>query len=124
MSQAWQTEWMRIREVETEHYLMDIQGMFYELQPIAFEGRIWGVKPVCQHLRIIPDLLLPSAGCSRVGGNQTTANRDNNALSGQPQSGCGSARPTISGRGAGRRAGAGRGGIRGAERRARPIRSC
>jgi hypothetical protein len=30
-------------------------GMFYELQPIAFEGQIWGVKPVCRHLRIIPD---------------------------------------------------------------------
>ena len=32
---------MRIREVETEHYMMDIHGMFYELQPIAFQGAIW-----------------------------------------------------------------------------------
>ncbi len=86
MSQAWQTEWMRIREVETEHYLMDIQGMFYELQPMAFEGRIWGVKPICQHLRIIPDFCA-FRGMFAVGGNQTTPNRDNNALSGQPQSG-------------------------------------
>lgn len=86
MSQAWQTEWMRIREVETEHYLMDIQGMFYELQPMAFEDRIWGVKPVCQHLRIIPDYCA-FRGLMAVGGNQTTPNRDNNALSGQPQSG-------------------------------------
>lgn len=86
MSHAWQTEWMRIREVETEHYLMDIQGMFYELQPIAFEGRIWGVKPVCQHLRIIPDYCA-FRGLFAVGGNQTTPNRDNNALSGQPQAG-------------------------------------
>lgn len=83
---AWQTEWMRIREVETEHYLMDIQGMFYELQPIAFEGRIWGVKPVCQHLRIIPDYCA-FRGMFAVGGNQTTPNRDNNAVAGQPQSG-------------------------------------
>jgi hypothetical protein len=84
--QAWQTEWMRIREVETEHYLMDIQGMFYELQPIAFTGHIWGVKPICQHLRIIPDYCA-FRGLFAVGGNQTTPNRDNNAVAGQPQSG-------------------------------------
>lgn len=86
MSQAWQTEWMRIREVETEHYLMDIQGMFYELQPVAFEDRIWGVKPICQHLRIIPDYC-SFRGLFAVGGNQTTPNRDNNAVAGQAQSG-------------------------------------
>jgi hypothetical protein len=86
MSHAWQTEWMRIREVETEHYLMDIQGMFYELQPIPFEGRVWGVKPICQHLRIIPDYCA-FRGLFAVAGNQTTPNSDNNALSGQPQAG-------------------------------------
>ncbi|MBY0375255.1 MAG: hypothetical protein K2Q23_14765 [Bryobacteraceae bacterium] len=83
---AWQTEWMRIREVETEHYLMDIQGMFYELQPVAFEDAIWGVKPVCQHLRIIPDYC-SFRGQLALGGNQTTPNADNNAVAGQPQSG-------------------------------------
>lgn len=83
---AWQTEWMRIREVETEHFLMDIQGMFYELQPIAFGGKIWGVKPICQHLRIIPDFTA-YRGLLALGGNQTTPNNDNNALGGQPQAG-------------------------------------
>jgi hypothetical protein len=83
---AWQTEWMRIREVETEHFLMDIQGMFYELQPMAFNGRIWGVKPICQHLRIIPDYC-SFRGWLALGGNQTTPNRDNNPVAGQPQSG-------------------------------------
>jgi hypothetical protein len=86
MSHAWQTEWMRIREVETEHFLMDIQGMFYELQPIAFEDRIWGIKPICQHLRIIPDYCA-FRGLFAVGGNQTSPNADNNALGGQAQSG-------------------------------------
>ena len=86
MQHAWQTEWMRIREVETEHFLMDIQGMFYELQPIAFEGHIWGIKPVCQHLRIIPDFTA-FRGLLALGGNQTTPNADNNALGGQPQAG-------------------------------------
>lgn len=83
---AWQTEWMRIREVETEHYLMDIQGMFYELQPLPFENRIWGVKPVCQHLRIIPDYCA-FRGLLALGGNQTTHNQGNSPMSGQPQSG-------------------------------------
>ncbi len=86
MSHAWQTEWMRIREVETEHYLRDIQGMFYELQPVAFENRIWGVKPVCQHLRIIPDYCA-FRGLLALGGNQTSPNNDNNAVAGQPQAG-------------------------------------
>jgi hypothetical protein len=86
MEHAWQTEWMRIREVETEHFMMDIQGMFYELQPIAFENSIWGVKPICQHLRIVPDYCA-FRGLLALGGNQTTPNNDNNALSGQPQSG-------------------------------------
>jgi hypothetical protein len=84
--QAWQTEWMRIREVETERFMMDIQGMFYELQPVAFENRIWGVKPVCQHLRVIPDYC-GFRGMLVVGGNETTPNRDANAVVGQPQSG-------------------------------------
>ena len=84
--QAWQTEWMRIREVETERFMMDIQGMFYELQPVAFENRIWGVKPVCQHLRVIPDYC-GFRGMLVLGGNETTPNHDNNAVVGQPQSG-------------------------------------
>lgn len=83
---AWQTEWMRIREVETEHFLMDIVGMFYELQPIPFEGCIRGVKPICNHLRIIPDYC-SFRGLLALGGNENTPNNDNNTLGGQPQSG-------------------------------------
>lgn len=85
-NQAWQTEWMRIREVETEHFLVDIFGMFYELQPMAFENWIWGVKPICQHLRIIPDYCA-FRGLLALAGNQTTPNNDNNSVAGQPQSG-------------------------------------
>lgn len=85
-NQAWQTEWMRIREVETEHFLMDIHGLIYELQPIAFEDAIWGVKPVCNHLRIIPDFC-SFRGLLALGGNQNTPNNDNLRYQGQPQSG-------------------------------------
>lgn len=84
--QAWQTEWMRIREVETEHFLMDVHGLFYELQPMAFEDAIWGVKPICQHLRVIPDFCA-FRGELVLGGNQTSPNADNYAVAGQPQSG-------------------------------------
>jgi len=83
---AWQTEWTRIREVETERFLVDMHGMFYELQPIAFEDAIWGLKPVCQHLRIIPDYC-SFRGLFVMAGNQNTPNADNNPLGGQPQAG-------------------------------------
>ena len=85
-NQAWQTEWMRIREVETEHFLMDMHGLMYELQPIAFEDAIWGVKPICSHLRVIPDFT-SFRGLLALGGNTTSPNQDNNAYAGQPQSG-------------------------------------
>lgn len=83
---AWQTEWMRIREVETEHFLMDIHGMFYELQPVAWEDAIWGVTPICRHLRTIPDFC-SFRGLLALAGNQTTPNQDANLYVGQPQSG-------------------------------------
>jgi hypothetical protein len=84
--QAWQTEWMRIREVETEHFMVDIHGMFLELQPIAFEDHIWGLKPVCQHLRIIPDYCA-FRGMLVLAGNETTPNQGAYSVAGQPQSG-------------------------------------
>ena len=83
---AWQTEWTRIREVETERFLVDVHGMFYELQPIAFQDAVWGVNPICAHLRIIPDYC-SFRGLLAMAGNQNTPNRDNNPLGGQPQSG-------------------------------------
>jgi hypothetical protein len=52
---AWYTEWPRIREVETERFLMDAHGLFYELPRMVYGGHLWGVKPICQHLRQVPD---------------------------------------------------------------------
>jgi hypothetical protein len=52
---AWNTEWMRIRHAVTERLLMDVHGMFYELPAFAYEGKIWGIRPICSHLRVIPD---------------------------------------------------------------------
>ncbi|MVA74440.1 hypothetical protein GC722_00090 [Auraticoccus sp. F435] len=51
----WQTEWPRIREVEHERLLMDHHGMFYEVSPWAYGGRVWGVRPISTHLWVMGD---------------------------------------------------------------------
>jgi len=84
--QAWLTEWPRIREVETERFLMNCQGMFYEMSPLTYEGKIWGVRPICTHLRMIPDYC-SFRGFLVLGGNQVTPTGDTNLFAGQPQSG-------------------------------------
>jgi len=83
--QYWQTEWTRIREVETERYLMDCHGMFYELSPVAFYDSIWGVRPISTHLRVVPDFC-SYRGLLALAGNQATP-VGNNLLSPQAQSG-------------------------------------
>ncbi len=84
------TEWMRIREVETERGLMDCHGLFYEVPYHAFEGKIWGLRPISTHLRVIPDFC-SWRGMLVLGGNQSTpmwfGKSDRNLLAGQPQVG-------------------------------------
>ena len=77
---TWNTEWMRIREVQTERYLMDAFGMFFDLPPMVYGGQVRGIRPICTHLRICPDLLT-WRGMLVLAGDQT-----DNAV-GQPQSG-------------------------------------
>ena len=77
---TWNTEWMRIREAQTERYLMDVHGMFYELPPMVYAGAIWGIRPISTHLRIVPDFCY-WRGLFVMAGDQT-----DNAV-GQPQSG-------------------------------------
>ncbi|MBX7256805.1 MAG: hypothetical protein K1Y02_10615 [Candidatus Hydrogenedentes bacterium] len=52
---TWNTEWMRIRHASTERLLMDVHGTFFELPPFAYGGDIWGIRPICTHLRVVPD---------------------------------------------------------------------
>ncbi|MEN6427865.1 MAG: hypothetical protein ABFE13_21125 [Phycisphaerales bacterium] len=52
---AWNTEWTRIRHAVTERLLMDAHGMFYELPAFTYGGHIWGIRPICTHLRVVPD---------------------------------------------------------------------
>ena len=82
----WTTEWPRIREVETERFLIDMHGMFYELPSFAYGGAAWGIKPISQHLRMVPDFA-SYRGFLVLGGNQVSSIFDANWVTGQSQSG-------------------------------------
>ncbi len=77
---TWNTEWMRIREVQTERYLMDSFGIFYDLPALVYDGRVWGIRPIASHLRIVPDF------CHWRGMLVLASDQTDNAV-GQPQSG-------------------------------------
>lgn len=77
---AWTTEWMRIREAQTERYLMDAHGLFYEVPGFAYGGKMWGIRPIAHHLRIVPDFCF-WRGMFVMAGDQT------DRAVGQPQSG-------------------------------------
>ena len=84
------TEWLRIREVETERALMDCHGLFYEVGFHLYDNQLWAIRPVCSHLRVIPDFC-SWLGMLVLGGNQATpikfGPQDANPLGGQPQAG-------------------------------------
>ncbi|MFW5996593.1 MAG: hypothetical protein ACOCQP_01125 [Lentisphaeria bacterium] len=81
---AYTTEWPRIREIESERFMLNASGMFYELPPMTYAGGIWGVRPVCSHLRIIGDYCSWN-GLLVAAGDQTTPIHDANPVVGQPQ---------------------------------------
>ncbi len=81
---AWTTEWPRIREVESERYLVNASGMFYELPAMTYAQRVWGLRPISTHLRIIGDFA-PWNGLLVMAGDQTTPIHDSNPVVGQPQ---------------------------------------
>ena len=59
---------------------MDAFGIFYELPSMVYDGAVWGIKPISNHLRIVPDFVY-WRGLFVMAGDQT-----DNAV-GQPQSG-------------------------------------
>src|SRR5690625_4259728 len=54
---TWNTERYRIRQIQTERFLMDVHGMFYELPAFIYDGKPWVVRPISTHLRVIPDFV-------------------------------------------------------------------
>jgi hypothetical protein len=81
----WQTEWPRIREVEHERFLMDMHGMFYELSPWAYTGRIWGIRPISTHLWVHPDFC-SFRGMLVLASDNASPSGDHNLLCAEPQS--------------------------------------
>lgn len=82
----WQTEWPRIRSTEHERLLMDHHGMFYELSPWAFGGRIWGIRPISTHLWVHGDFCTWN-GMLVIGADNASYELGGNLQCGQPQSG-------------------------------------
>ncbi len=74
------TEWFRIREAQTERFLMDAHGIYYELPAQVYEDKTWGIIPISNHLRITPDF------CHWRGLFVMACNQTDLAV-GQPQSG-------------------------------------
>jgi hypothetical protein len=81
----WYTEWPRIREIETERFLLDTHFMFYELPAPLYDGKLWGLRPISTHLRMIPDYCT-WRGMLVLSGNQVTPIFDSNPFAGEPQS--------------------------------------
>ncbi len=82
---TWLTEWWRIREVETERWLMNCHGLFYEMPAILYGGKFLTLRPICTHLRVVPDFCSWN-GLLVLAGNQVSP-VGNLWNVGQPQSG-------------------------------------
>jgi hypothetical protein len=63
-----------------------MHGLFYELPAFAYGGAAWGIKPISQHLRMVPDFA-SFRGMLVLGGNQVSSIFDANWVTGQAQSG-------------------------------------
>ena len=82
----WQTEWPRIRETEHERLLVDHHGMFYELSPWAYGGRIWGLRPISTHLWVLGDFC-SWKGMLVLGADNASPSHGMNVTTAEPQSG-------------------------------------
>jgi hypothetical protein len=82
----WQTEWPRIRSTEHERLLMDHHGMFYELSPWAYKGRIWGIRPISTHLWVHGDFC-SWKGMLVLGADNASHENGGNLQCAEPQSG-------------------------------------
>lgn len=60
--------------------------MFYELSPLGWQASNFGVRPISQHLRVVPDFA-SFRGMLVMGGNEVSSIFDNNVVTGQSQSG-------------------------------------
>lgn len=88
---AWQQEWMRIRTVDTERFLMDFHGGWYALSTelAGSDDPTVGfplIEPISRHTRTNTDFTLFD-GKLVIGGNQSSGQSSNKYQNaGQPQS--------------------------------------
>ncbi|MFO7899493.1 MAG: hypothetical protein R6V58_10600 [Planctomycetota bacterium] len=81
----WSTEWPRIREIGHERFLMDCHGAFYELFTWAYGNRVWGIRPIAQHLWVLGDFAT-YRGLLVLGSDDASPSGKANPLVGEPQS--------------------------------------
>lgn len=53
---GWFTEWPRIREVTGGKFLMVMHGQMFDFPPTFSRANTAGIRPVCTHLRYVPDV--------------------------------------------------------------------
>lgn len=53
---GWYTEWPRIRQIADDYWMMVMHGAMYDFPPTFRTGNTSGIRPMCQHLRYIPDV--------------------------------------------------------------------
>ncbi|MFP4057856.1 MAG: hypothetical protein ACLF0G_13400 [Candidatus Brocadiia bacterium] len=80
---GWFTEWPRIREVGEGRTMLDFHGLYFDFPPRFRQGATGGIRPICIHLRMTPDLCTWK-GRLVLASDDTSVMR--NPLGGQPQS--------------------------------------
>ena len=80
---GWFTEWPRIREVTGGKFLMVMHGQMFDFPPTFSRANTAGIRPVCTHLRYIPDVCAWN-GKLVIASDETTVM--SNPLAGQAQS--------------------------------------
>ncbi len=80
---GWFTEWPRIREIAPGRWMMCMHGQMFDFPPHFSAANRQGIRPMCTHLRIIPDFCHWQG---RVVLGADDASMMNNPLCGQAQS--------------------------------------
>ncbi len=52
---GWYTEWPRIRRIDRERWMLAMHGQLFDFPPGFSAPRACGIRPLCTHLRVIPD---------------------------------------------------------------------
>ena len=88
---GWYTEWPRIREIGGGRMLMDMHGMLYEFPKTFSASNVTGLKPISNHLRIIPDFcewngqLVLASDETTLGLNEFAGRSQSNLWFGKPE---------------------------------------